>query len=99
MEADRLDYGSRENDINGNAGGRNVEESILEGVFIWVREMGGDILGGDGADDAVLGDEGGDEARRCDVEGGVVDVDSLGGGGAAEAVGDLAGVSLFDGDA
>src|SRR5262249_1910864 len=50
------------------------------------------------ADDALLGDDAGDELGGGDVEGGVVDVDAVGGRLAAEAVGDLARVALLDGD-
>ena len=52
----------------------------------------------DRPDDALLGDDAGDQLGRGDVEGGVVDVDAVGGGLAAEAVGDLARVALLDRD-
>src|SRR6516225_9499291 len=55
-----------------------------------------DRLAIDRPDDALLGDDAGDQLGGGDVEGGVIDVDALGGGLTAEAVGDLARVALFD---
>ena len=50
------------------------------------------------AQDAALGDDGGDVFRRGDVEGGVLDADAVGRDLDAVDVGDLAGGALFDGD-
>src|SRR5439155_4334478 len=53
---------------------------------------------GDRLNQAALGDEAGDQVGRGHVEGGVVDLHALGGGLAAQAVGDLARVALLDRD-
>ena len=59
---------------------------------------GADGFGEGGAEDAALGDDGGDVLRRGDVEGGVLDADAVGGDLHAVDVGDFAGGALFDGD-
>ena len=68
---------------------------IATGTF---RKDGTNLRGADGLDQATLGDDGGDQARRCNVEGGIVDFDALGRGLSAEAVSHLAGVALLDGN-
>ena len=52
-----------------------------------------------GLDDAMLTNDAFDQLGGRDVEGGVIDLDAVGGGLAAEAVGDFGRVAVFDGDA
>src|SRR4051812_8774182 len=49
-------------------------------------------------DHAMFRDDRGDQFRGRDVERGVVDIASMGRGGAPQALGDLAAVALLDGD-
>ncbi len=61
-------------------------------------EEGADVVAVGSVDEALFGDDGGDEGVGGDVEGGVVDVDMGGGDGLAGEVGDFVGEALFDGD-
>jgi len=82
----------------GNAGGR-----LLQGPLAWQLSGGNaafvmERLNVGGAEDAALGDDGGDVFGGCDVEGGVADADAVGRELLAAVVRDFDLGALLDGN-